>query len=109
VTEKQIEIELLIVPGCPNATAAQELLRSALLAAGLPDMSIRVSVIETDHQARERGFVGSPTILINGVDPFGDLGPPPALTCRLYSGSVGPSGLPSAEQLRKALANPHLL
>jgi hypothetical protein len=103
VTDGQVEIELLIVPGCPHALAAQELLRSALLAAGLPDTSIRVSLIETDEQAFERGFVGSPTILINSVDPFGGPGRPPALATRLYP---GPGSLPSAEQLHEALAHP---
>jgi len=96
-----VEVELLLVPDCPNAQPAEELLTSALRAAGLGSTPIRVSVIESQHAAEHRGFVGSPTILINGCDPFAEPGRPPALACRVYP---GPAGLPPAEQLRAVLA-----
>lgn len=96
-----VEVALLLVPECPNAQPAEELLTSALRAAGLGSTPIRVSVIESQHAAEHRGFVGSPTILINGCDPFAEPGRPPALACRVYP---GPAGLPPAEQLRAVLA-----
>ena len=99
-----VEVELLLVPECPNARPAEVLLRTALRAVGLASTPIRVSVIGSQRAAEQRGFVGSPTILINGRDPFVDPGRPPALACRVYPSSTGPAGLPPAAQLRGALA-----
>ncbi len=100
---EHVDIELLLVPHCRHAPAAQDLLRSALAAAGLPATRIRVSVIGSQHEAAERGFVGSPTILINGIDPFAEPGRPAALACRIYAGPNRPGGLPSANELQRAL------
>jgi hypothetical protein len=47
---------------------------------------------------------GSPTLLVDGSDPFAAPGEPPSLSCRLYrdaSGRIGP--VPSVEELRRAL------
>jgi hypothetical protein len=106
VVREPVEVELLVVPECPNAPAAQALLRTALDAAGLLRTGVRVSVIDSQREAGERGFVGSPTILINGLDPFAEPGRRPALACRLYPGPAGPSGLPPADELQKALTYP---
>jgi hypothetical protein len=98
-----VDVELLVVPECPNAAAAQDLLRSALRAGGLADTPIRVSVIDSERAAEQRGFVGSPTVLISGVDPFAEPGRPPALACRVFAGPAGSSGLPPAGQLHEAV------
>jgi hypothetical protein len=98
-----VDVELVVVPDCPHAAAAQELLRTALDVAGLPRTGVRVSVIESRREAEERGFAGSPTILINGVDPFAEPGRPSALACRVYPGPAGPSWLPPADELTRAL------
>ena len=48
---------------------------------------------------------GSPTLLIDGTDPFGGPGQPPSLSCRLYGDEAGrPGGAPSVRALRQALA-----
>jgi hypothetical protein len=47
---------------------------------------------------------GSPTLLIDGVDPFGRPGLRPSLSCRLYPDENGSlSGAPSVTQLRQVL------
>ena len=47
---------------------------------------------------------GSPTLLIDGVDPFAELGQPPGMSCRLYRDDEGrTSGAPSVGQLRHAI------
>jgi hypothetical protein len=97
-----VDVELLIVPDCRNASAARELLESALRAAELTNTHVRVSVIDSQLAAEQRRFQGSPTILIDGLDPFTEREQPPALACRIYAGG---SGLPPVEQLREALAN----
>ena len=98
-----VDVELLVVPDCPNAQAASGLLTEALHAAGLDEVTIRMSVIDSQEAADERQFVGSPTILINGLDPFAERDRPPGLTCRIYLGPAGPSGLPEGDRVRKAL------
>ena len=47
-----------------------------------------------------RRFSGSPTILIDGWDPFARPGGEPALACRVYRHG---NALPDARQLRQAL------
>jgi hypothetical protein len=109
VTGEHVDLEVLVVLDCPHSAAAQDLLRSVLLDAGWPATAIRVTVIASQREAEQRGFVGSPTILINGVDPFAEPGRTAALACRIYPGPHGPSGLPPADQLRAALTKSHPL
>ena len=54
-------------------------------------------------EATGLGMAGSPTILVNGRDPFAQ-GAEPSLSCRLYCGGDGPpDGAPSVEDLIKVL------
>lgn len=81
------------------------MLRDGAAEAGLDPEAIEVREIDTDEAAGREGFVGSPTIRIDGEDlqppPEGE---PPGLTCRIYrrrDGGVSP--LPEPEDLRDAL------
>lgn len=99
-----VDIELVVVPGCPNEAPAATLLRTALDQAGLTDSCLRVTVITDERAAVRRGFAGSPTFLINGSDPFGEPAPSTGLTCRLYPQRTGPAlGLPALHDLQEAL------
>jgi len=98
-----MDVELLLVPECPNGPAATALLRTALGDAGLTETTIVTTLIDTQHQAEQRGFVGSPTILLDGVDPFADAGRAPGLACRVYRGTSGLAGVPDLSDLREAL------
>jgi hypothetical protein len=83
------------------------MLRDAMSEAGLDPGSVAVREIDTETSAEREGFVGSPTIRIDGAD----LQPPPegepsGLTCRVYrrrDGSVSP--LPDPADLRDALTS----
>jgi hypothetical protein len=82
------------------------MLREAIAEAGLDPDSLEVREIDTDASAEREGFVGSPTIRIDGADlqPPPD-GEPPGLSCRVYrrrDGSVSP--LPDPADMRDALA-----
>jgi hypothetical protein len=59
-------VEVLSTPGCPNA-AETLALAGAVVAAVRPGTAVR-DVRLTEEQARERGFPGSPTVLVNGRD-----------------------------------------
>jgi len=62
------EIELLWWKGCPSTERALAELRVALADVGLPEAQVRLREVRTEEEARERGFTGSPTILIEGED-----------------------------------------
>ncbi|MBM7785619.1 alkylmercury lyase family protein [Tenggerimyces flavus] len=83
-----MRIEVLHVPDCP-------LVASLLARLGeVSDEPVVLRSITTEAEAEAYGMAGSPTLLVDGVDPFGLA--PPSLTCRF-----GP--LPTVEQLRSAL------
>jgi glutaredoxin len=98
-----MKAELLVVPGCPNEVAARDLLHEAAAQAGIADLEVRVTVIATEQQAQRRGFVGSPTFVLNGTDPFAVTDAPPGLACRIYLTPHGAAGVPGIAALRAAV------
>ncbi len=78
------KVELLWWRGCPSTERALEQLRQVMEETGLDPDGVEVREVETESQAREEDFVGSPTILIDGreMHPPGD--EPRGLTCRVY-------------------------
>jgi hypothetical protein len=50
------------------------------------------------------GFRGSPTVLVDGRDPFADRQAPVGLSCRVYSTPEGLAGAPTVAQLIEVLA-----
>lgn len=97
-----VQIEVLVVPDCPNEANAIDLVRTAIADTHVAAQITR-TVITTAQQAGERGFTGSPTILLNGTDPFAKPGQPVGLTCRLYATPGGLHGVPALTDLRRAL------
>jgi hypothetical protein len=98
-----MEVELLVVPDCPHETTAYDLIHSALKQLDLR-ASIITTVIETDEHAVERRFQGSPTILVNGRDPFSQPGAPVGMACRMYETPAGLAGVPPLDEFCQALA-----
>jgi hypothetical protein len=102
-----MDVELLVTYECPNEGTAVALLRLALNEVGLTGTRVRTTVVTSQEQAERLGFAGSPTILINGNDPFAAPGRShAALACRIYrgpSGPNGPAGVPDLAALRRAV------
>jgi hypothetical protein len=98
-----VRVELLVVPDCPNEAPAREVLDRAAGLAGVLDLELTVTVIDGDEEAQRRGFIGSPTFLIEGVDPFPVPGAPTAVACRVYRTEAGLSGTPDVGALQEAL------
>ncbi|SEP53319.1 hypothetical protein [Amycolatopsis saalfeldensis] len=97
-----MRIQFLHVPGCPGATVLTE--RLTRLLAERPDVQLDRQVVTDDAQAVALGMSGSPTLLVNGADPFAEPGRSPSMSCRLYTGPDGHvSGSPSTVQLRRVL------
>ena len=92
---------LLYFDDCPNwLTTADMLERLA------PELGFEVTAkLVADQEDAERlGFPGSPTILVDGVDPFAEAGAPVAYSCRVYNTPDGLRGSPTIEMLRAALS-----
>lgn len=96
-----MEVTLQYFDGCPNWKEADARLE-ALRSEGL-DVVIRRQLIDSPEEAERHGFRGSPTILIDGVDPFADPDAPHGLSCRIYATDDGPAPSPTVGQLRGAL------
>ncbi|MGW7709112.1 hypothetical protein [Streptomyces sp. NBC_01435] len=100
-----MNIELLIVPDCPNTRTAADHLHQELDRLDLRDVTFRTRTITSQAEAEAAHFTGSPTILIDGSDPFAEPGRAPGPTCRMYRAPEGLPGVPTANQLRGALAD----
>ena len=97
-----MEITLLYFDGCPNWKIADE--RLAQLASERQDIRVSRRLVQTPEEAEALAFHGSPSILVDGVDPFAAPGAAVGLTCRLYTTPDGPAGAPSLDQLRELVA-----
>lgn len=92
--------ELQYFEGCPHWQTADHRLRQAAADQGL---TVEHRVITTSAEAEAAQFRGSPTILIDGVDPFARGDEPVGLSCRLYQTPDGPAGSPTVSQLDAVL------
>ena len=94
-----MDVRLLYFDGCPSWHLAEQRLRDALARSGHADTQVTLERVETIDDAIARHFLGSPTILIEGVDPFAESGDQPAMACRVYRSADGFEGSPSVGQL----------
>ncbi len=99
-----MRVEILHVPGCPNVALLQQRLRQAC--ADQPGgLDVTYQVVETLDAAVALGMTGSPTLLVDGTDPFAHPGLTPSVSCRLYPDETGHlAGAPPADALRRALS-----
>ena len=103
-----MDVEVRFIEGCPSLPVVRQRLRHALDAVGRAGVNVRLRVVHTDAEAEELGFTGSPTILINGADPFAHSHTLVGLSCRLYRSAQGTTGPPNIEQLTTALGGNHV-
>lgn len=99
-----MRIVLRYFDGCPNWRLADTRLRQALDQIGTVAEVIHEAV-ETPADAARLEFRGSPSLLVDGRDPFADQAGPVGLSCRLYGTAQGPQGAPSVEQLVAVLGS----
>jgi hypothetical protein len=99
-----VDVTLLYFDDCPNWQVADERLRQALGLAGRDDVHVERRLVVTPDQAEAAGFRGSPTVLINGRDPFAEPDAPAGLSCRVYGTAPGLTGAPTVEQLLAVLS-----
>lgn len=100
-----MRVLVLAVPDCPNARLLEE--RLAQVLEGRGDVLVSRQMIDDEQDAARWGMHGSPTILVDGSDPFGEPGQPGTVSCRLYRDSDGRvDGAPSVSQLRQVIGEP---
>lgn len=106
-----MRITVLMVPDCPNVPVVRERIARALNGRGA---EVELVEVTDEAQARALGMTGSPTVLVDGVDPFAVPGVPASVSCRRYRRADGTAdGAPSVADLRRALdvagggASPH--
>ena len=96
-------VELFRLLWLPSEVA-EERLTEALRRAGRDSVTVQRRLVETDEQAAEVGFIGSPTIRIHGTDPFATGTEQVGLACRVYTTPAGLSGSPTTAQILEVLA-----
>ncbi len=94
-----MNVTLQYFDGCPNWKLVEQRLHAVLG----PDSTIQYRLVESQEDAEQLGFTGSPTVLVDGVDSFAKPGAPIGLACRVYLTAAGREGAPSIEQLREAM------
>jgi hypothetical protein len=98
-----VELIVLEVAGCPHAPVLEQ--RLAGLVAGISGVRIVRRVVGSLEDAARTGMYGSPTLLIDGRDPFPASATGPALACRLYPSAEGQlEAAPAVSALREVLA-----
>ena len=95
-----MDVTLLYFDGCPSWQTTNRRLRELADEYGV-DLAHRE--VDTPQAAEEMSFRGSPTVLVDGRDPFAQGDEPVGLSCRIYQTPDGPAGSPTLEQLRSVL------
>ncbi len=99
-----MHVVLRYFDGCPNWLTARARLRAALDTTEHPDVAIDLQQVQNHADAERLCFAGSPTILIDGIDPFGEANGPYGLACRVYRTPEGLRGSPTFDSLVAVIA-----
>lgn len=97
-----MDLTVLHIEDCPSTASLLQRVDDVL---GDRAATVTTRVVTSMAEAVELGMHGSPTLLIEGRDPFAG-SPEASLSCRLYLTDVGLRSLPSTAQLRVALSEP---
>lgn len=100
-----MNVTILHTEDCPNLEPLLAELRSVI--DDRADVTVTTTLVRSDADAMRLGFHGSPTILIDGTDPFPGPAEPVGLSCRSYPCCADPGasapGYPTRERLAEVL------
>jgi len=94
------DVTLQYFDGCPNWQTTDRHLRTLRDELGIV---LHRQLVSTPEEAERVGFRGSPTVLVDGRDPFAEGDEPAGLACRTYVTEDGVQGSPTLAQLRAVL------
>ena len=92
-------MELVYFGGCPNWRIVERRLQRLSTELGF---ELQRRAVSGPEDAEVAGMHGSPTVLVDGRDPFANA-ELASMSCRLYPTPAGPAGSPTMAQLRRAL------
>ena len=98
-----MKVTIQYFEGDPNWSTARDRVRDVLDGQGQGSVEIELQRIGTSTEAHEFRFRGSPTILVDGVDPFDSEESGYGLMSRIYRTEAGTDVAPSELQLRDVL------
>jgi len=87
-TSAPIRIDVLVFAGCPHAAAAIQLAHEVASRLG-PGIFVERVEVDTPDRAAELGFLGSPSLRVNGADIEGKTASAGRLCCRTYQDDSG--------------------
>jgi hypothetical protein len=97
-----VNIEIRYFDDCPNWKLVRGSINEITEEIGL-DAEVVLTIVDTPEMAERLSFRGSPTVVIDGTDPWDNPDAPIGLSCRVYRTEEGFSGSPTTAQLRDAL------
>ena len=97
-----VDVTVLYFEGCPSWQTAIERVLDAAAATGV-QVHVSAQAVESEQDAQQFEFIGSPTILLDGTDPFAQPGDVAGLVCRVYTTPDDLAGSPTVDQLADAL------
>ena len=98
-----MKVTIQYFDGCPHWRLADERVRRVLEGTSSDDVTLDYELVDSPEKAERVGFHGSPTILVDGRDPFATGDEPTGLTCRVFRTEGGAEGSPTEAALRKVL------
>jgi hypothetical protein len=98
---RPLRVEVSYFEGCPHW---RELDARLVELRGEFGFELTHRVIRSTEDADDYGFLGSPSVRVNGRDPFASPDAPVGLACRTYETPDGRAGSPTLAELRHALA-----
>lgn len=96
-----MKVTIQYFDGCPHWKVFDARVRNVLRSLYENDLDLDYQLIDSPETAERVGFHGSPTILIDGRDPFATGDEPVGMTCRVYRTEDGARGVPTETQLRR--------
>ena len=97
-----MNITLQYFDSCPNWKVADQRIREVITTLGL-NADYGYQLVNSPDEAEAFGFHGSPSILIDGTDPFATEDTNVGYACRFYMTDTGPAAAPTVEQIRAVL------
>lgn len=98
-----MRVTLQYFEGCPHWKLADARLRKVLTELNSESVTLEYQKIDSPDTAERVGFHGSPSILVDGRDPFTSAYEAVGMSCRAYRTEDGVQGAPSETQLRQLL------
>lgn len=98
-----MKVTIQYFDGCPHWKLADQRVRKVLEGVSTADVTLEYELVDSPDMAERVGFHGSPTILVDGRDPFVTGIEQVGMSCRVFRTEDGIQGAPTEAELRKLL------